>query len=187
MVDNFCFKCGSVLKLNAEFCSTCGIALIENTPTEEDPFKEIIEDGIEFAKVTEGFDFIKARLGIDEKELEANEKLRLARTPEELQKMKNEHPSIGTVDTESIETKRFSKRPYIPLISLIGIILMLTLSYVRNTSCVVLYGIHPSVCPEVSFTEILYDGLFAPLSLIFFVVCIGWIVWQFVPRHNNKA
>ena len=67
MVDNFCFKCGSVLKLNAEFCSTCGIALIENTPTEEDPFKEIIEDGIEFAKVTEGFDFIKARLGVDEK------------------------------------------------------------------------------------------------------------------------
>lgn len=57
---------------------------------------------------------------------------------------------------------------------------MLALSYVRNTSCIVYYGTHPSVCPEVSFTEILFDGLLAPLSLIFFAIVIGWLVWLYV-------
>ena len=36
MTDNFCFKCGTALRPNAEFCSSCGISLVEgavkNTP-----------------------------------------------------------------------------------------------------------------------------------------------------------
>ena len=90
MADDFCFKCGSALRLNAIFCSSCGISLTEELTLEKDPFKEVIEEGIEFAKITKGFDFTKAKLDIDEQELEANAKLRLARTPEELQKMKEE-------------------------------------------------------------------------------------------------
>jgi len=93
MTDNFCFKCGSALRPNAEFCSSCGIALVENTASEKDPFAEIIAEGIEFAKVTKGFDFAKARLDVDEEELDDNQKLRLARTPEELQKMRDEKKS----------------------------------------------------------------------------------------------
>ena len=72
------------------------------------------------------------------------------------------------------------KKPYIPFTCLLGIMLMLALSYVRKTSWIVHYGTHPSVCPEVSFTEILFDGLLAPLSLIFFAIVIGWLVWLYV-------
>ena len=72
------------------------------------------------------------------------------------------------------------KKPYIPFTCLLVIMLMLALSYVRNTSCIVYYGTHPSVCPDVSRTEILFDGLLAPLSLIFFAIVIGWLVWQFL-------
>ena len=103
MTDNFCFKCGSTLRPNAKFCSACGIALAEDAAPDKDPFKEVIEDGIEFAKITEGFDFAKARLGVDEEELEENQKLRLARTPEELQTMQSETEPVLTVEPEPIE------------------------------------------------------------------------------------
>ena len=37
MTDNFCFECGTALRPNAKFCSSCGISLaedaVENTPT----------------------------------------------------------------------------------------------------------------------------------------------------------